>query len=270
MKKIELIGTSAAGKTTLLKQMLLEGNDTKEWVTPEKARIEIAMKQKYTLIKDGVVPFIGYNAYYLCKREPHFLASTLEQLLINKYTDAVLETCVADYKCLFELLLDSWSTKTIHIKPYNMIHFCRYYESILIKDVAFLDFFNYDGTIIYEDGIIHNNIGIVNDSSYEKLLKLSPEKRKKIIPSGIIYCNISLEENILRRQKRMASGQITSFELNLNEDELIQLCKEGCVNVSRKAKLMHDLGVPVLELNMSKNNEDNISQIISFINEIDK
>jgi hypothetical protein len=267
MEKIEFIGASGAGKTTLFKELLLERNDNKGWSTPQEARIEIAMQQKYTLIKDDLLRFISYNIYSLYKRNPLFLRIALEKNLIDKYTKT-FKNDVADYNCLFELLLDSACMKTNHLRPYNIIHFFHFYELLLIRDLALLNFFDYNGVVVYEDGIIHNSLGMENANAYEKILHLSPEKRKQIIPSGIIYCNISLEENILRRKKRIANGKITSLELNFNEDELIELCKESCADTARVIELMHDLDVPILEIDMTKSNEENVPQIISFIDKI--
>ncbi|MEZ5334988.1 MAG: hypothetical protein R2741_07025 [Methanolobus sp.] len=270
MEKIEFIGASGAGKTTLFKQLLSERHDSKAWSTPQEARINIAMQQKDALIRGNLLRFIGYNLYFLFKRNPHFRRAALEKLLIEKYAD-IFSNNAADYNCLFELLLDSWCGKTVqYLKPYNLIHFCQFYESILIRDLAILNFFSYDGVVVYEDGIMHNSIGLENSNAYEKIMQLPPENRKQILPCGIIYCNLPLEENILRRKKRIASGNITSLELNYNEDELRDLCNESCVSTARVVDLMRDLDVPILEIDMTKSNDENIDLIISFIDKIKK
>ncbi|MEZ5335836.1 MAG: hypothetical protein R2741_11680 [Methanolobus sp.] len=264
MKRIDFIGTSAAGKTTLLNRMLLERNDSVEWVTPQEARIEIAKQQKYTLIKNNLCHFVFYNLYYICKRNLHFSEAALEKLLIDKYTKEFPNNA-SDYNCLFELLLDAWERQKKYVKVYDKIRFNRFYESILIEDAALLDNFNYEGIVLFEDGILHNNTGLCNPDAYDKLSHLSPEERKKIIPSGVVFCKVDFEENMLRRKKRIASGNMTMNEQNSSEDELIQLSKRELENVARKARLMQDLGVPLLEIDMTKSYEENIPLINSFV-----
>ncbi|MEZ5335835.1 MAG: hypothetical protein R2741_11675 [Methanolobus sp.] len=264
IQRIDFIGPSAAGKTTLLKQMLLEKKDSRKWVTPQEARIEIAKQQKYTLIKDSFPSFIFSNIYFLGKKNPHFLEAALEKLLTDKYAKEFANHA-SDYNCLFEMLLDSWYVQKKYRRPYDKIRFIRFYESILFKDVALLDNFEYKGVVICDDGIVHNNTGMDSSDAHQKLLCLSPEERKKIIPDGVIYCKVPLEENIVRRKRRIASGNMTMHEQNISDDELMQLSKKALENVACKVKLLQDLDVPLLEIDMTKSYDENIPLINSFI-----
>jgi len=265
MKRIEFIGASGVGKTTLFKSLLKERNFNDSWLTPEEARINVVkglshsqISSKRKLIKYYLIRFNLFQG----KHKAYALD------VLKQYEKEVFDNVLKDYNCLLQLKLDSLVNND-NIEPYRKARSVEFYLKVLMHDVAFLDYFNVNDIIVYHDGIIHNNSGItkLNDikanQKYDKLYE-------KILPTGIICCKLSLDENYRRRKHRIATNKNrgTFIERGLSDEDLYDLCKRSLDSVERKAETLKSFGIPVLDINTAVNHKYNALMILEFIKEI--
>ncbi|MDZ7755173.1 hypothetical protein [Rhodohalobacter sp.] len=129
-----------------------------------------------------------------------------------------------------------------------------YLEKRLLPDVAFLEHFGYQGHVVYEDGIIHNNSRAL--SKYELFEKVYDENsttyKKNSKPEAIIFCKISPDECAQRRLKRVNEGKGTFVDKSLSVNEMYSVCIDEYEIVGKLADNFKAINTPVFTVNMEE------------------
>lgn len=264
MKKIEFIGASSAGKSTLFNYVAENRCVEDKWVTHKEAKVQLTNKFKKEI-------FLDFRKYCIPLISNHsgLVHRYLERKLINKYSIDILDQVVPEYNGLFEILIHALDNSG-EMEPHIKMQILNYYFKILTENVALLEYLNYDGTVVYDECLIHNNLGCADYNLYNQSLAKYSDKAAKMKPDGIIFCSIDPKENLKRRKNRIRNGTTRFFERNLSQDDLLELCTKSCFISEHKSKVMHDIGVPLLKVDMSSSNEENALIILSFIRNINK
>lgn len=261
MKKIELIGASGVGKTTFSKELL---KSKRAWKTPDEARIEIVRnmtfknfkshKQKlcYLLLKLNIFPNIN------SKFASHSLSNYVKEKMyndMNKYND------------LISLMLNSIINDN-EIESFRKGEFIAFYMNLIINDIIAIEDSNENSLILYDDGIVHNTIGLLNEEYFNLMITKNHKILDYVLPQAVIFCELNIEDNIKRRKQRIANGKGTCFETNLSHDKIVQICQKSISNSNNKISLLKKYNIPILKINMNDPVKINVKIVNEFISEI--
>jgi hypothetical protein len=255
VNNIEFIGPSGAGKTTLFYEVLSRRKG-KGWFTPEEALFSIGIGKK-GLTSRQKVRLLQLNLGLT--RNPNRIIQTL---LSNDINVALHETMPL-YNELIELYMKSKVLRS-GSEPYrNLISFEWYYNKLL-KELVYIKHFRFKELVVYHDGFIHTSPIVESDEQsskdlFEKIIRL-------LNPKAIVYCNISLEENIMRRKNRIYSNKGNFIEVGLNDQQLRRISEISIQTAKYKVDLLEKLGFPIIEVNMEDISESDIGEINDFIN----
>ena len=261
MNRIEFIGASGTGKTYLLNQVLLKRTAHDQWVTPKEARIQIVKNLKHCYQIDTQSLKIAFIKMGALKN----MQDVLTISVLGKYKNSVIKKCLADYDGLIDLFYYSLMASP-YLTPTKKIWLSSLYFNLLINDVLYLDYFGITETIVYDDGIIHNNAGINDWKKYQEKICVDTKIYNKVTPKRVIYCKLGLEDNVKRRKKRTAEERrATILEDGLNDKELQELYERSLITAEKKIAVMKSAQVPVLEIDMARDQNENVEAILRFI-----
>ena len=138
-----------------------------------------------------------------------------------------------------------------------------------VELIAYLEHFNIQETVVWDEGLFKILPGISNIERFKTLIDENIKKSSLTDPAGIIYCVLDVEENYRRRKQRLKEGKGSQVEKALNDEQLYQKCKD--MN-DRHGKLMKESNIklPLLEIDLANNFEDNVQKCLKFIRDIDK
>ncbi len=269
MERIEFIGASSVGKSTLFDNMLSKRNSKKEWVTSEEFTVQIARNLKIypTVISKRTIGIIVLKGNIL--REKH---NRIARRLLGDYQEKVCIRHAGTYNALTNMIMDGAAEDCgllSHLPtPFKKNKYLAHCHQCIIE-MLLLEFFDKNKTVVFNDkSIIRHNPKTSDKEAYMKALNGSMEGDLKINPSGIIFCNLSLEENIERRLSRIHSGVIQFTEKDLTEQEIRNLCRFEIEDAKQKAEVMKQAGVPVLEVDMAGNPDQNANHVMDFIKRV--
>jgi hypothetical protein len=184
-------------------------------------------------------------------------------LLWKKEKEAFLNA-VGPYEGLLEIMLKYYSS--LNKGPVSKkIRMFSFYLEILIKNVLLLENNGCKNLVLYDDGIFHNNDGLVLPHSLEDAMEKHPEMSLIANPIAVINCYASLEENIRRRKKRVDNGRGTFLEIGMDDSVLKQLSIDSIEASKSKIEQMKVIGIPVLDVNMQDSIESNTTRVIEFV-----
>ncbi len=257
MRRIEILGASGVGKTTLFEKVLCARQKNDDFKTPAEARIQIIKSIYKGLLPLNRRSLIKYN---ILKKYHDKWA--LE--ILRKYNVKAILSSSNIYDGLIELFL-SFLMKNRKLTPVRKLEKCQLYYRQILHDLILLEYFNV-GFIIFSDaGILMHNQGIADEKAYRKILSQNPSFTHKINPTGIVYCKLSAETSFRRRKHRISSGVVRDIEIDLGDKELLASCKMSLESAEKKANVMKSLGVPVLEIDVAENTSKNTESVLEFI-----
>ena len=261
MNRIEFLGASGVGKTYLFNQVLSKRTEHNQWITPGEARVQIVKNLKHRYRFDAQSLKIALVKTGLFKKNHDGFTKSI----LKKYENRI--SFYSDYNGLIDSLLQTLISN-VNREAIKTLRMIKYYYQILFNDVAVLDYFDINQTIVYHDGIIHNNAGINDLTKYQKIICVDPYIYNIITPKGVVYCKLSLEDNFNRRKKRISEGNATSLEKGLDDEKLYKLCERSQIAAQKKVAVMKSAQVPVLEVDTTQFSEENIEAALQFIRAI--
>lgn len=258
MKRIEFIGAPGVGKSTLLEKVKSKRDKNDEWVTPFELKMNIAKNEKITRLiskKSIYLLALKLNIY----RDKHQLFISR---LLARYEKDAHNIRMNDYSGLINMVLKGFAENK-DVQPYLKMDYVIYCLN-QIKEVGFLDYIGHGKTVVFEESIIHNNPKTWDKDAYIHALHNS--NASKVNPLGVIFCDLFLEEHIKRRKNRIIERGSANFsEKGLNKEQFETLCKNQLENSNGKAEVMRYIGVPVLQVDVSENIDDNALRVLEFI-----
>ena len=264
MRKITFIGASGVGKSTLYKSLVKARTDKDLWSTPDEERLKLAKLIKSDFPKPNyktLMVFLLKMGVFKNSRK-----NIVSELLWKKEKEAFLKG-FGPYEGLLEIMLRYYDEAA----PGNAskkIRMLSLYLDILIKDVILLEQNGCKKMVVYDDGIFHNNYGLVMPNSLKEAMSKYPEMATVVNPAAIVHCNISLEENMARRQHRIEKGRGTFMEVGLDQQALLDLSRDSLKAAAEKVQQFREVGIPILELNMSDDLKVNVEKMLHFIRQI--
>jgi thymidylate kinase len=263
MKKIEFIGASGVGKTTFYKELLALNKKNRIWKTPAEARIKIAKDMDIKDLK-GLK-----KLYLLCLKLNIFPSrhSIFASFVLNNYMNEKTYNEIYKYDDLISLMLKAINDDN-ETEAFRKCKFIAFYINLIIHDVLALEDLRENELIVYDDGIVHNISGLVIEERFNMMTKKNHNILKYIFPQGVIFCELTVEENIKRRKKRIADGKGTFLENNISHEKIVQICRRSIDYANKKIILLEKFNIPVLKINMNDPVRENARLVNEFINVI--
>lgn len=258
MKRIEFVGGSGVGKTTLLKEIIKLKNTQDSWMTVEEARLNLAktVKPKRKLHK--------LFQLYLKINIINIFQQQMTNRILNSYKADVIDSMQDCYSDLADLILEGLIQDSRN--SVKKIVLASYFAKLLFDEIMLFDYFKIKGLVTFHDGIIH----VSSAFSYEEKVKMIFENHKKLetslIPVGVVYCYLDKIECLERRKKRINEGKGASGERGLTNKELKEICHRSLKVAEDKIRVLKNYNIEVLELNMEDSVQDNTKKAYDFIN----
>jgi len=261
MKRIEFIGASGVGKTTLLKHLLDERAPEDKWLTNIEFKIQLARKLKIAS------PIVSKRNLMILKLRLNLLKDKhpgISNYLLKPYEDSAIEHNVEPYHGFLDLITKNLSGSD-NLSAAKKIKLMEYWFA-RIKTVALFDYFDQNSIVVFDESIIHNNPGTSDLKAYRKMLDSRPDFASIINPLAVVFCRLSPEENHKRQIKRKEKNNLQGSPEALLVDNLSKAqCIRRLEESKRKADVMEKVGVPVYEVNMAESPAHNAKRIIKFI-----
>jgi len=279
MKYIEFIGPSGVGKSTLLNHLITLPIVTKQNATLSDF-IAYALSNNNSSIekKVGNLKISKENGI---KNNIHLLLIKLNLFRSyhkSGYTN--FDSCydrnpLLFFKNYFDIfylkeeykLLLEWHIKGIenlkNICVVKKVKLLQYYIDMLITK-SFLDENLFQKTILFDEFLFHNNIGI---SIYGA--NLIDESTKSIInntlPQSVIYCYNTFENiknRIINRNEKTIQN---IFHIGLNEEKIFEQIIQSIEYSENVKSFLNLFNVPIIEIDTSEPILHNTQQIYNFL-----
>ena len=261
MKRIEFIGGSGVGKTTLLKEIIKLKKGKDHWMTVEEVRRYLAktVKTKKKLHRLFQL-FLKINLINILQRP-------LIRRILNSYTADVLDTMHECYSDVAEYFFDSLY-KNINVNSAKKVALASVYHKVLSKEIMLFDYFKVGGLIVFDESIIKNSSVFSDEEKVKILFKNHKELKTIVIPIGIVYCFLDKKKYLERRKNRILEGKGTFIDRTLKYKELERLWYRELKVTEDKIKVLKNYNIEILELNMEDLVSNNAKKAYDFINKL--
>lgn len=259
--KIEFIGASGVGKSTLFNEITENKPETAIWLTPLEARISLAKNKRIRqCTQSSHAIMLALLKLHLFKQKHALLSS----YVLRDDVKELIYNSMDSYNDIIELSLQALVTNQ-KIEPYRKAIFMEFYANLIIQDVLLPELLSGNPIIVYDDGIIHNSVGLTDETRFRELSNKNPSLLKRLLPQGVVFCELSLDDNLNRRKRRIAEGKGTILENQLTDEELIDICKESIETSEKIIDIFKRHSIPILRLNMNNSTKGNVKLFNQFI-----
>ncbi len=262
MRRIEIIGASGVGKTTLYREMVKIKDAKDDWVSLEEAKLELI-----NTVAPALVPIDRMlQAILKLKIFPQYHGFMIGRIL-GQYDSQVFDAVHKNY----DIIADAGLSSMQHNKEESSMKrlaLASYLYKILIKDIMPFAYFRNNALILYDDGIIHNLSVFSDEVASVKIYDHSLQNETGIVPVGVIYCYTSLQENLRRRNIRISQNKGTVIERSLEDGILKDQCIESLRSASCKAQILQSYGVEVKKIDTSESLRKNAEMATTFIRDL--
>jgi len=117
-------------------------------------------------------------------------------------------------------------------------------------------------TVVFEDGIIHNNGGLTHD-----YLKKQPVSFK---PDVILHLEADVEYVLENRLNRLREGRGTFMERGLSQEELRELSRKSNGRYQRRVEFLVDSGTDLYTIDVQAGDTQVAQSIRSALNAIEE
>tara|TARA_B100000768_G_scaffold181304_1_gene203744 strand:- start:1737 stop:2507 length:771 start_codon:yes stop_codon:yes gene_type:complete len=252
MKRVEFIGASYVGKSTIYKELAKKLDSESQYLTEEQflklGRSEMGLTVFiYRKVKQLFINNFGgfYNLYQT--QEIEYIDDTTfknyEQTLTMCFKDDVIKLKGLEF------------SNKIYLSTLKKVAQYNYYQSL-----------NSEKTILVEESIIHWHLAmhvLLLNNKFN--LDEGSNKDIGLFPKAIIYCYAD-EETILKRIKlREKDKKINSNHINLTRNEILNKAIVKQNMFLEYAKFAEDIGSNVLRINTADSIKENIQKIDAFL-----
>lgn len=262
-RRIEFIGASGIGKTTLLHALLRQRPAGEPWVTPREAVIKLARRQTCPLRANpwraGLALALKWN---VAPRKSYGLALRILQPMLT----AARHACGPDYEGLTSALED-WLQTAEELSPRQQEYARAFYRGLLDRQLL-LDFGQVPEWVVDDDGLISNNPGLAVPETVRARPENHPRRQEKFRPAAAIYCFLDLDEYHHRRLQKKSGRRGTFLDRNLTAGKSLGLCRRVLEGSARKAEWLQAENTPMLALNMAGHLQDNAVRAHAFIRQM--
>ena len=252
LNRIELIGASGVGKTTLYEKLKTISDSSEVYMTFERACKLAALNSSISLSRLDLFCYQKLLKYGLIKRKHIGLSRVI---LNDQINDMAKDRFMYNgFNVSFKILCHFLQEKDNPFYPFyldNPFHVRKTINKFLqIADnlIIINKLFTGNDMVIMDEGILHYHPGIT-DYGFKNF---SPEQLKSdpvFTPFGIISCEQPVENIFEQAMKRRKEGIQNFVHRLLNEDELFEFIKTNVEFANKKVESLKNLGIPCLHVN---------------------
>jgi adenylate kinase family enzyme len=265
MIRIEFIGASGVGKSTLIKLILKNRSSNENWLTPAEAREKIARQiqpDSISSIKLKIIRTLLLRGLYTKSFKTYLVDSLLDQ-----YEDVLINTSLAGYNVLLDLMIYKLA-QNHQIEARKKAQVIKTAFNSLLRNYAIFDYFKLEDCILYDESIIKNNMWSFDDQEFNQSFNSHPQEMRREKPDGVIYCQLDFDETYNRRLNRIQKRKANDPERRLSPEELRLSCQLMLENSEKKVAALQTLGISVLVLNMNEPLETNLNIAQNYIRNV--
>ena len=263
MNRIEMMGTSGVGKTTLYRKLANISAERRTFLTFKDAYKIAAIHQTVSykqfrlwlfkqMLKSG---WFDKKAWGLGKA----VLKGLEDRQRNAKTDA-LDPFKISYTILLEHLKQLENPQIIHRR---IVNFTNKIDEYLLLENALPE----TRPVLIDEGMVHHHPGIT-EYGFENYSLEQLKGDLTFSPMGIIYCEQSAENVFQQALERKRQGISTFTHGPMESEELRVFIQKSVEFHNKKAESFKKCDVPVLHLNTSEQFERNLDRINSFVDSL--
>lgn len=262
MKRVEFLGASGVGKSTLIKNIMDTRTSLDHWYLPEEARRQIAQSFTYKNAR-GLKQLISLILIKHGIGNPATIRTAVDLLLAN-HESAVYETTARKYSGIIGLMLYKINSDP-SIEPLIKAHIIKTAYNSLIRNVALIDHFGFEHVVIYDESLFKNNMWFFNAEDYRTIITARVNHQSCENPDLIVNCDLSIEETFRRRKERIAKRNREDQESLMNDDDLMRSCQKMRLYTESKVQALKENGVNVLTLDMTQELLVNTNKVIDSL-----
>ena len=263
MKRIEFIGGSGVGKTTLFKEIIKLKNALDCWMTVEEARRNLAktVKPKRKLHKLFQL-YLKINLISIFQQQ-------MAIKILKSYKVDVIDSMQKYYTDVADLIFEELC-KNNKTNSVMKMAAASYYYKLLLSEIMLFDYFKVDSLVAFDEGIIKNSSAFSDEEKVKILFDNHRKLKTSLIPVGIVYCYLDRIKYLERRKNRIREGKAPFFDRNLKYEELEESCYRLLKEAEDKIKVLKNCNIEILELNMEAPVSVNAKKAYDFINKLSK
>lgn len=182
--------------------------------------------------------------------------------ITNKNTDDTLFDDKEVYQKLAETKLEVINEK--NVLALDKYRYISWFRSVIIQDLAVINNI-FKHIVISDEGLVHNF-----NSELMKLYEANISEFKKLLKNrAFIYCFSDpqlIAEQILNRYKE--TGKLVPQHKNRTFEDLVFAQNKTMQSRENLISILEKENVPVLRINTSENDEDNVRKIYRFVSKL--
>jgi adenylate kinase len=258
--RIDFLGTSGVGKSTIYNKLVKNRSKIDNWMTPEEAKIKIAQKysiQNNALIKNRLIA-VSLKVDLFKKLHP-----ILANAVIEKNQEDTIWVNKDKYTDFFEVALRGANIQEkIPLRRLSGIR--AFYATV--RDVIFLEHAQIPGIILFDESLSLRiyavtmwRKGYYEEATIDYFNNIPP-------PFGIIHCKLDPDKTLSRIiQRKNTCGNIIQGHRDLDNNHLLEVIKAQNDIAAVGANVLRNRGVKVLEIDTDDSIENIVKKITTAI-----
>ncbi len=262
MKRIEFVGGSGVGKTTLLKEIIKLKKAKDCWMTVEEARQHLAkiVKPKTKLHKLFQL-YLKINLIGIFHQQ-------MTNRILNSYKNDVFDSIYKYYSEVADLIFEELC-KNNNNNGLRKMEEASFYYHLLLNETMFFDYFKFDTLVVFDESIIKNAPMFSDEEKVKTIFENHKKLQTSLIPAGIVYCYLDRIKYLERRKNRIHEGGAPFFDRIVNDDKKLEkACLRSLKSAEEKIKVLKNYNIEILELNMEALVSVNAKKAYDFINKL--
>jgi hypothetical protein len=260
MKRIEIMGPSCVGKSTLHDKLSEIAVKDRPYMTLKDAFKHAAIHKEVSLKNLDLWTYKQFLKFGLFKSKSRGLGKTVIYNLWNKSERDNIDN--------YKPFTISNNTLLEHLKSYKDIYkSCRHLKRFKKRIDRYLMLNRHlpeECFVLIDEGILHYHPGIT-EYAIETYTSDDLQKDVAFNPAGIISCEQSAEIVYKQALERKKKGIRTFAHDNLNNEELRKHVKGSVERYKEKIKRLEDYNIPVLHINTKGQMDSIIAKIDDFV-----
>lgn len=261
MKRIELIGLSGVGKTTLYNKIVNIPVDNRPYLTLKEAYKKGALNQDISLKQMKLWLYQIVLKFNLYESKAWGIGKTILHSVKKEHVKRKdFEPFIVSYLILLNFLKDSNDYGLVYKR---VTSFLKKIEEYMILKSSLTN----NIPVLVDEGVVHKHPGITQ-YGLKNYSAADLHDDFTFNPAGLINCEQTEDVIFQQAMKRKKNGIHTFTHGSMNRTELKNHIKKSMKRYKKKVSYFEEIGVPILHIDTGDAFEKNVQKINSFTQSI--